>query len=101
MKELGPEGPQFHRELGLRVAGHNLDALFAVGEFAAEVTAGAAAGGLPEECTHAFPTVEELTEALLTALEPGDVVLLKGSRVMRLERVLEAARESLVPREVE
>jgi len=101
MKELGPDGPQFHRELGLRVAGHDLDGLFAVGEFAEEVAAGAAAGGFPLKCIHTFSTVGELTEALLGELQPDDVVLLKGSRAMELERVLEAARESLLPREVE
>ena len=101
MKELGPDSPGFHRELGLRVAGHNLDGLFAVGEFAEEVAAGSVAGGFPRKYVHTFSTVEDLTEALLSELRPDDVVLLKGSRAMGLERVLEAARESLVPREVE
>ncbi len=98
MKELGPESPDFHRELGLRVAAHNLDGLFVVGEFADDVAAGAVAGGFPQEAVHTFAAVEALTEALLAEFQPGDVVLLKGSRAMRLERVLAAVRETLVPR---
>lgn len=98
MKELGPESPDFHRELGLRVAAHNLDGLFVVGEFADDVAAGAVAGGFPQGAVHTFAAVEPLTEALLAEFQPGDVVLLKGSRAMRLERVLEAVQETLVPR---
>jgi UDP-N-acetylmuramoyl-tripeptide--D-alanyl-D-alanine ligase len=96
MKELGPESARYHRELGLRVAAHHLDRLFAVGEFAGEVVAGAVAGGFPVEAAQAFATVDELVSALLMEVRAGDAVLVKGSRAMQLERVIEAARESLL-----
>ena len=100
MKELGPESSRYHRELGLRVTAHHLDRLFAVGEFAEDVVAGAVAGGFPPETAQAFATVEELVGALLAEVQAGDVVLVKGSRAMRLERVIEAAQESLLARKV-
>jgi UDP-N-acetylmuramoyl-tripeptide--D-alanyl-D-alanine ligase len=96
MKELGPDSPRYHRELGLRVAAHHLDRLFALGEFAEDVVGGAEAGGFPAEAAQAFATVEELVTALLAEVHAGDMVLVKGSRAMQLERVIEAARESLL-----
>ena len=95
MKELGPDSPRYHRELGLRVAAGDLDGLFAVGEFAGEVAAGAVAGGFPAEAVFTFATVEELVAGLAGEVGPGDVVLLKGSRAMGLERVVEGLRELL------
>jgi len=95
MKELGPESSRFHREVGLRVASHVLDGVFAVGEFADEVAAGAMDGGFPAEAVYTFADVEGLSQALAGELQPGDVVLLKGSRAMGLERVVDALRELL------
>ena len=100
MKELGPESARYHRELGLRVAAHHLDRLFAVGEFAADVAAGAVAGGFPGEVVQTFAAVDELVAALLAEMRAGDVVLVKGSRAMQLERVIEAAQESVLARKV-
>ena len=100
MKELGPQSARFHQELGLRVAAHGLDALFVVGEFAEAVVGGALEGGFPADSVHAFGTLEELLPVLLQELEPGDVVLVKGSRAMELERVVEAVRAASVERKV-
>ncbi len=100
MKELGADSPRFHQELGLRVAAQKLDGLFVVGEFAGEVAEGALAGGFPASAIHTFATLAELAPAVLGELQPGDVVLLKGSRAMELERLVEVVRDALVDREV-
>jgi len=98
MKELGPESARYHRELGLRAAACDLDGLFAVGEFADEVAAGAVAGGFPAEAVFTFATVEELVAGLAERVQPEDLVLLKGSRAVGLERVVEGLRELLLSR---
>jgi UDP-N-acetylmuramyl pentapeptide synthase len=82
MMELGPDEGRFHREVGERAAALGIDLLIAVGERAAGYAAGA--GDLP---TIRFATVEEAVEGVGAHLRPGDVVLLKGSRSMALERV--------------
>ncbi len=85
MMELGPEEARFHREVGEAAAAAGIDLLVAVGERAAQYAAGA--NGL--EAVH-IATVEEAVERVPGLLREGDVVLLKGSRSMRLERVAAA-----------
>jgi UDP-N-acetylmuramoyl-tripeptide--D-alanyl-D-alanine ligase len=83
MAELGPEAPAFHREVG-SVASRHADVLLAVGELAR----GYVGSGVPTEL-HAA-TVEDAIAALGDVLRPGDVVLVKASRSIGLERVAEA-----------
>jgi UDP-N-acetylmuramoyl-tripeptide--D-alanyl-D-alanine ligase len=82
MMELGPGELDLHREVGAAAADAGIDLLVAVGERAAAYADGA--DGL---ATVRLATVEEAVETVPGLLEPGDVVLLKGSRSMRLERV--------------
>lgn len=82
MMELGPEELALHREVGAAAAAAGIDLLVAVGERAAAYADGA--DGL---ATVRLASVEEAVEAVPGLLEPGDAVLLKGSRSMRLERV--------------
>ena len=84
MGEVGNEGPAFHREVGAYARDRGIDRLFAAGTAAA---ASAAAFGANSK---SFGTVEELV-AHLGAITPRDVtVLVKGSRFMRMERVVAA-----------
>jgi UDP-N-acetylmuramoyl-tripeptide--D-alanyl-D-alanine ligase len=82
MMELGPQETRFHREVGEAARDAGIDLLVAVGERAAAYVAGA--DGVPS--VH-LATVEEAVEAVPELVEEGDVVLLKGSRSMRLERI--------------
>ncbi|HSQ60908.1 MAG TPA: UDP-N-acetylmuramoyl-tripeptide--D-alanyl-D-alanine ligase [Acidobacteriota bacterium] len=88
MLELGPTAEALHEGIGRRVPA---DAwLYATGAFAAAVARGARAAGLPEPRVRRFDDVESLSAALLAETRPGDLVLVKGSRGMRLERVVNA-----------
>ncbi len=82
MMELGPQETLHHREVGEAARDAGVDLLVAVGDRAAAYVAGA--DGVPS--VH-IATVEEAIEAVPGLIEPGDVVLLKGSRSMRLERI--------------
>ena len=90
MLELGPGAPEAHRELGRFAAREGLGALLALGEFAEEVAGGGRDEGLPAERSRAFADRDELIEALERFVEPGDLVLLKGSRGMAMEAVARA-----------
>jgi UDP-N-acetylmuramoyl-tripeptide--D-alanyl-D-alanine ligase len=84
MGEVGAQGPAYHREAGTRAREAGIDRLYTVGVLAAE--AGAAFG---EGATH-FASVDALA-AYLAAETSADVTLLvKGSRFMRMERVVAA-----------
>ena len=82
MLELGAEERRYHREVGAAAGAAGIDLLVAVGERAAAYLEGADA-----VASLHFPTVEDAIEGLPARLEPGDTVLLKGSRGMALERV--------------
>jgi len=90
MGELGAEAVPAHREAGALAARLGVDLLVALGEHAGEVGEGARAAGLDAARIHAGGSHEEAARLLRALLEPGDWVLVKGSRSMRMERVIEA-----------
>lgn len=84
MMELGAEEARYHREVGETAARLGVDLVVAVGERASGYAQAAEAAGVPAV---RFPTVEEAVAGLPGHLRPGDVVLLKASRSMELERL--------------
>lgn len=95
MLELGDLADEAHRELGRRAAAQGVSALLGIGPRMAAAEREARAAGLRE--THHAATFEDAVAWLLEHLAPGDVVLVKGSRGMRLERVVEALLTRLLP----
>lgn len=86
MLELGEFAPQAHYEVG-RLAAHCADELLAYGACSEEYVRGAKDAGM--ECARCFATHEELAQALRRQLKSGDALLCKGSRGMKMERVLQ------------
>jgi len=87
MGELGAHGPAAHQQIGAFARKHGIERLYATGELAARAVTsfGAAAQWFPDTSTLAGTLLEDL------AREPGGVLLLvKGSRMNRLERVVAA-----------
>jgi UDP-N-acetylmuramoyl-tripeptide--D-alanyl-D-alanine ligase len=82
MAELGPDAPTYHREVGEHARGEGVDMLIGVGE--------PARGYEPDELV-ADPA--EAAELLAAQLEPGDAILVKGSRSAGLEAVAETLVE--------
>jgi UDP-N-acetylmuramoyl-tripeptide--D-alanyl-D-alanine ligase len=87
MLELGSVAPDAHREIGRTAAERGADALFAFGELASEVATGGVEAGLPPERSRAFTSRTALVAALRGFLQPHDLVLLKGSRGLAMEKV--------------
>jgi UDP-N-acetylmuramoyl-tripeptide--D-alanyl-D-alanine ligase len=88
MLELGAETQECHRELGACVASASLDWLLAFGENAHYVSSGALSAGMQPHTVAECRELDSLLTVLDCWLEPGDVVLVKGSRGMRMERVV-------------
>ncbi len=84
MRELGPSAADFHREIGARAAGAGVALVVAVGEHAGDYAAGH--GGDVRRAADA----DEAATLVPALIEPGDVVLVKGSRGVGLERVTRA-----------
>jgi UDP-N-acetylmuramoyl-tripeptide--D-alanyl-D-alanine ligase len=87
MLELGPSGPALHREGGRALAGR-VDAVLGVGPLASEIVEGAREAGLT--ALEHFATAAEAAAALPGLVRPGDAVLVKGSRGVKLEAVVAA-----------
>jgi UDP-N-acetylmuramyl pentapeptide synthase len=95
MFELGPVAERAHRELGEEAARQGVDVLFALGEYAGLVTDAARAAGIAE--AHALGSHEAIADAVMAIMRPGDALLVKGSRGMRMENVIKALEERINP----
>ena len=84
MAELGPAAPAYHEEIGREAARHGVDSLLAVGELGR----GYLDRGVPEQ--RWAPDAENAAAEAAELVRPGDVVLVKASRALGLERVAEA-----------
>ncbi len=94
MDELGDETPRLHWELGRQsVAVGNADLLIACGRFARYVVGGARAAGMPPARAIPCNTLEQTLPYLGQAILPGDTVLVKGSRSVGMERLVEALNQ--------
>ncbi|SAL50875.1 UDP-N-acetylmuramoylalanyl-D-glutamyl-2, 6-diaminopimelate--D-alanyl-D-alanyl ligase [Caballeronia sordidicola] len=85
MGEVGDQGPAFHREVGAYAAQQGIDALFALGD--ASIDAAKAFGPTATHFTHITSLIAALTGA---GFGPGATFLVKGSRFMQMERVVDA-----------
>ncbi len=88
MKELGPETGRCHRTLGQDAGRSTAQVIVAVGSYSRHVCDGATAACGTTKRIYQFATVEMLSEKIGELLEPGDVILLKASRGVRLERLI-------------
>jgi UDP-N-acetylmuramoyl-tripeptide--D-alanyl-D-alanine ligase len=91
MLELGAEAPGYHRRAGARAAALGFSPLAGVGELARELTAAAAEAGAEAPW---FATAAGAADWAAGELEAGDVVLVKGSRGVGLDAVVERLLES-------
>ncbi|MBI3491574.1 MAG: UDP-N-acetylmuramoyl-tripeptide--D-alanyl-D-alanine ligase [Acidobacteria bacterium] len=90
MLELGEHAAARHRDVGRAAAEARVDVLLAVGGDAARALAEAAvAAGMPRARVRHFATSEEAAEAAVALVTGADLVLVKGSRGVKTDRVVE------------
>ena len=94
MLELGEAASACHQDAGLTIARAGIDRVFAMGDFSRDVVESALGSGLDPNYGEAFGKNEmpSLLHRLQQTLKSGDVILVKGSRGMRMERVIEWLR---------
>jgi UDP-N-acetylmuramoyl-tripeptide--D-alanyl-D-alanine ligase len=95
MLELGRESAQLHQACGVEAARAGVSLVVGVQGMAREVLNGARAEGIPENRLMFLPDSNQAGEFLARTVSPGDAVLIKGSRGVKLEKVLEALQASL------
>lgn len=89
MLELGDQGVELHRQCGREIAALNVDVLIGVRGLANEMVAEAERTGSSAVFCE---SPEEAAEKLIAEAHPGDLVLVKGSRGVRTEKVIERVR---------
>lgn len=89
MRELGAVAVVEHLRLGQDLATRPVDRLITVGQLGAEIARGAAIAGFPEEALRVCETPAEAVAFLRAELAPGDLVLVKASRALALETIIQ------------
>ncbi len=88
MLELGEFAGSAHYELGSLVAQNRIDLLLIKGDYREVVARGAKDSGFKVENIFTYSTNREISEHLITIAQPGDIVLVKGSRGMVMEEIV-------------
>lgn len=95
MRELGRDSVLMHNQLGIGVAQRKIDYLFTLGSIAEEIALGAIQNGMRADRVYANPDCtrhDYSGEMLLRVLRPGDILLVKASRAVAAEQVIEYLR---------
>jgi UDP-N-acetylmuramoyl-tripeptide--D-alanyl-D-alanine ligase len=88
MGELGPDAVDLHREVGLKAKAAGIERLLCLGEMTQNTVAAFGEGAMH------FERIEELLAEIECALAPDVSVLVKGSRFMQMERVVQSFKEN-------
>lgn len=97
MWELGDESRRAHREVGEHAAALGVELLVTLGDLGETIAAGARDAGLSDAAVRVCTTHEEAADAVLQIWQPGDVVLIKGSRGAKMEEVIRLLRGTAGP----
>jgi UDP-N-acetylmuramoyl-tripeptide--D-alanyl-D-alanine ligase len=90
MGEVGDQGLQFHEEIGRYARQRNIEHVLTLGDLAWHVTAAFNASAIEDhELAEHFPDIESLQPAAVALSAPGSTLLVKGSRFMKMERVVQ------------
>ncbi len=89
MLELGKHSKKLHRLVGSKLPELDIDYVFTYGRDAFYITEEAVKRGFPENRALHFDNLAELAEALDAGIKKNDIVLVKASRALKLERVVE------------
>jgi UDP-N-acetylmuramoyl-tripeptide--D-alanyl-D-alanine ligase len=94
MLELGPSSAELHREAGRAATqAGKLNWIIGVQGDSESFICGAIEGGHPEQGTRFFPTSFEAGKFIVDLISSGDVMLVKGSRGVKMEGIIEALDE--------
>jgi UDP-N-acetylmuramoyl-tripeptide--D-alanyl-D-alanine ligase len=88
MGEVGQQGPEFHQEVATFAQASGIEALFTLGDLCVH-------SSQAFEGAHHFSDMDNLQQAVLSQISNYNSVLVKGSRFMKMERVVDALRNRL------
>lgn len=90
MLELGPDSPRLHFECGSFAVKRNTDIVIGIQGAAEEIVRAAIEAGLPKAQAHFFQDAGAAASFLNTLVQPGDLLLIKGSRGVHMEKIVKS-----------
>jgi UDP-N-acetylmuramoyl-tripeptide--D-alanyl-D-alanine ligase len=93
MLELGEQSDELHREAGSFIASSRVSTLVTVGDKASRIAEGALSDGFSGDSVFICGSNSEAAESLRKIMGSGDIVLIKGSRGMKMEEIVESLGE--------
>lgn len=96
MLELGEDASFYHQQLGRQITNSSIDLVFAFGTLAKETVTVIDLQNVAVYARH-YPDADSLFEGLKNSLQQGDVILLKGSRGMRVEKIMDSLEKIHFP----
>lgn len=97
MLELGKKAKEFHEKAGEEVAKLGIDYLVTVGELAENIAISARKRGMSKDSVRSFLDKQETAGFLRNMIMPGDTVLFKGSRRVKLEEIIQLLGRENIP----
>jgi len=94
MLELGEEEVRLHKEIGALLTPGTVEKVYTYGTLAKHIASEAEKAGLPGDRVEWFADKQKLIDAMVSEIRNGDVVLVKASRGMRLEEVVQALKDA-------
>jgi UDP-N-acetylmuramoyl-tripeptide--D-alanyl-D-alanine ligase len=92
MLELGSQSAELHRESGRHAGSRKLDFVIGVQGNASALVEGAVQAGIAQSNARFFSSSSDAAEFIPDLLKPGDLLLVKGSRGVKMERIVDAVR---------
>lgn len=93
MLELGKTQLSYHQKVGKHVIQHSWDLLITIGPLSRHMAAGALQAGMNDDQIVSFENSDEAGNHVASLLEPGDLLLVKGSRGMRMDKIVELLKK--------
>ena len=93
MLEMGKQKVRYHIRAGEQVKAHNWDILVTVGHLSRHMAEGALKSGMRKDCIFSFSDSEETADHIIPLLKAGDLVLVKGSRGMKTEKIVKKLKK--------
>lgn len=97
MLELGRYTRRLHRKIGNYIASKKIDILVTVGDLSKDIAYGAIEAGMKDADVHRFETKKQALEMLNKETKPKDIILFKGSRLTKMEELLNCFTTSCTP----
>lgn len=92
MLELGSHSARLHFDLGRCIPEDRIDFVITVGEASRRILEGAVASGFPASRASHFELATDASAFLAETAQPGDLIVVKGSRGMKMERIIQRLR---------